>query len=111
MVEVNRTGVFVGVFALLLWFRNAFFSEMVLSRYPQYPYRMLGNFVRCSNAYFSAKCQKPLHRMLIFNLIRCMIPEIVKELLFKGKLILPELQFVFTCCVTYTIVFHYTPLS
>ena len=110
MVEVNRTGLFVGLVALVLFVRNAFFSHLVLSRYPLYPYRMTGNFVRCSNAYFAAKCKKPLHRMLFFNILRCMIPEILKELIFKGKLVIPEIKFVFSCCITYTLIFHFVPL-
>lgn len=72
---------------------------------------MLSNFIRCSNSYFSAKGKKPLHRVLFFNLVRCMAPELLKEFIYKGKLVIWEFTFVLCCTVTYTLVFHFMPLS
>ena len=109
--EVNRTGLWITFIAIILYVRNAFFSSIPLSRYSLYPYRMNGNFVRCSNAYFAAKCQKPYHRMLFLNTLRCMIPEMLKEFIFKGKLVISEIKFVWMCCFIYTTVFHFLPLK
>jgi len=54
MVEINRTGLLVAFFALVIFFRNVFFPYDVLSRYPLYPFRMNSNFMRTSNYYFSS---------------------------------------------------------
>jgi hypothetical protein len=48
--------------------------------------------------------------MIFFNLVRCMIPEILKEIIFKGKIILWEFSFVLACTLAYTIFFHFLPL-
>ena len=111
MVEINKTGVFLGITTLLLMLRNIFFMSDVLSVYPGYPFRMNGNFMRCTNSYFSAKGRKPLHRMLFFNTLRCMIPEIIKSFVYKGKIVIWEFNFVLCCAVTYTIFYHYLPMS
>ena len=111
MVEINRTGVIVGLMTIALILRNVFFMPEVLSFYPKYPFRMNGNFIRCTNAYFSAKGRKPFHRMLFFNIIRCMVPEIVKSIIFRNKVVIWEFNFVLACAVTYTVLFHFLPLS
>lgn len=111
MVEINKTSIYLCILGVLLWIRNVFFSNLVLSSYPLYPFRMNGNFTRCSNAYFAAKGTKPLKRMLFFNLMRCMIPEILKELIFKGRIVLWEFGFVLCCTIVYTIFFHFLPLK
>ena len=109
--EVNKTGVLLCIFTALIFCRNVFFSHVVLPAYPLYPFRMNGNLVRISNSYFASKGNKPYHRMLFFNLIRCMVPELVKEIIFKGKIVIWEFTFVFCCAVIYTTLYHFLPLS
>ena len=111
MVEINKTGVLVGICTLMLILRNVFFLPDVLTYYPRYPFRMNGNFIRCTNAYFSAKGRKSYHRMLFFNIIRCMVPEIIKSIVFRGKVVVWEFNFVLACAIVYTTVFHFMPMS
>ena len=110
MVEVNRVGLYVGFLAICCFLRNVFVPDMWIPNYPLYPYRMNGNLIRCSNAYFSAKGKKSFPRILFFNLLRVTFHEIIKELVFKGKIILWEVAFVTACCVVYTAIFHMIPL-
>lgn len=72
---------------------------------------MNGNMMRCMNAYFSANGKKSFKRMLFFNIFRCMVPEILKEFVFKGKIVIWEFAFVFCCAVFWTIFFHYLPMK
>ena len=108
--EVNSTGLYVALLAIICFSRNIFFPEVMLTRYSLYPFRMNGNFIRCSNSYFSSKGKKPFHRMLFFNLLRVTMHEIIKEMMFKGRIIVWEVGFVSLCCVVYTIFFHFMPL-
>ena len=109
--KVTDTGVILIIIATLIFLRNIFFPRLVLSTYPMYPFRMNGNFTRISNSYFSSKGTKSYRRMLFFNLIRCMIPELLKEFIFKGKLVVWEFTFVFCCACVYTTLYHFLPLS
>ena len=72
---------------------------------------MNGNLVRCTNSYFASKGTKSFRRMLFFNLIRCMIPELLKEFIFRGKLVVWEFSFVFCCACMYTTLYHFLPIS
>ena len=110
MFTIDKTSIYLTCIGIALFIRNVWFSDLTLSSYPLYPFRMNGNFTRCSNAYFAAKGKKSLKRMLFFNLMRCMIPEILKEIIFKGKIILWEFTFVLACTLVYTVLFHFLPL-
>ena len=67
--------------------------------------------MRCMNAYYSANGKKSLRRMMFFNIVRCMVPEILKEFVFKGKIVIWEFSFVFCCAIAWTIFFHYLPMK
>jgi len=92
--EINSTGILVAVLALLCLLRNVFLPETIIPRYPLYPYRMNGNFIRCSNSYFSGRGKRPFFRSLFFNLLRVTMHEMVKELALKGKIVVSEVVFV-----------------
>ena len=109
--EINKTGIFVAVIAILCYIRNVFFPQLIIPRYSLYPYRMNGNLIRCSNACFSGKTSnKSLHRLMFFNLLRVTMHEIIKELVLMGKVKVWEVGFVTCCCFVWTLVFYYMPL-
>lgn len=109
--RVTNTGVILTILAILIFLRNICFPTTVLATYPLYPFRMNGNLTRISNSYFASKGSKSFKRMLFFNLIRCMVPELLKEFIFKGKLVVWEFTFVFCCACVYTILYHFLPIS
>ena len=107
--EINSTGILVGVIALLCFVRNVFFPDTIIPRYPLYPYRMNGNFIRCSMSYFGDRGKSKFFRSLFFNLVRVTLHEMVRELVMIGKLDVSEIIFVTQCAVVYTIIFYFMP--
>ena len=65
-----------------MFLRNILYHEQVISVYPTYPFSLITNFMRCSYGYLEAKGEKPLYRILFFNMIRCLLPEILLHLTF-----------------------------
>ena len=74
--------------------RNVFYPDLVLPLYSEYPWRLNGNLIRCSNNYFASaidhekngKPKKSLHRNLFFNFIRCLLPDVIRQIIINGKL-------------------------
>ena len=86
---------YVWTISILIVIRNALIPEIVIPRYGVYPYKLLGNFIRCSNNYYSSKGQKSFLRNLFFNSMRCVLSEIIKHLLYKNRVIIPDVIFTF----------------
>ena len=75
-----------------------------------YPYKMVSNFMRCSNNYVSSKGQKSYARNLFFNLVRCVPADIMKQLLYKNRVNVRETLFTIECVLFYTLVLQYLPM-
>ena len=93
--EINKTGVFVFLLTLLIFLRNVIFPNEVLSIYKLHPVPMNSWFIRITGSYFASKGNKSFYRMLIFNIIAVLFPEVLKMLLFKGQISIPEFNFCF----------------
>lgn len=95
MGESNQATLVVGMIAVAVFVRNMLFADIVLPQYAQYPYKFNINFIRCANAYYGAKGKKPFYRMMLFNTIRAILPEALKQIAYKNTLVIPDLIFSF----------------
>ena len=100
---------FVWTIGILIVLRNTFFAATVIPMYSKYPIKLVPNFIRCSNNYFSGKGQKPFIQSLIFNWVRCVPAEIIKHLLYKNRVMVGDVLFVLACTTLYTVILHLLP--
>ena len=99
--------------------RNVFYPDLVLPLYSEYPWRLNGNLIRCSNNYFASaidhekngKPKKSLHRNLFFNFIRCLLPDLARQIIINGKLNHSRNLITVVFVAFLTVFFQYLPLK
>ena len=88
---VDKIEIYVALVSIGVFIRNMLYPIQVLEVYDMWQFMSVRYFMRCSSAYFAGKGEKPWYRMLFFNLIRVMLPEIIVQLHLQGKLNLESL--------------------
>ena len=107
-----KAEVWVVLIALYILCRNVFYTQWVIGKLYKDPYYKLNTlFVRCSSAYVTANGKKSFHRMYFFNIIRCVLPEYVRAMVYEGKISCAAAETCFLHATIYTIVFHYLPMK
>ena len=110
---------YVVLLAAMCLARNLFYPDLVLPLYSEYPWRLNGNLIRCSNNYFASaidhekngKPKKSLRRNLFFNFIRCLLPDVIRQIIINGKLNHSRNLITVVFVAFLTVFFQYVPLK